>query len=612
MPANSMLAWAGSAAERWSNGAVGLALRFQLPSRVRDRLRRSVAGLLSGAVLALAILVPATAAHAQAYFWGGFGSTTSTNDYNLGTNWGNPPVGAPPVAAGQNAAFDASGSTSIDVTSPVTPHSWTFFPTSQSYTISGSDVNFSAAGGFAGGIAVFADLGQTISIANNIGESAPGVQVLQQGSSTLILAGTNTYSGGTTISSGGALQVTNNSSVGSGAVTLDSGRFQADGLSDLTFTNNFKVNAGGGTIDANGIALTISGNITDGNAPGALTVEDSSFGSGRVILTGTNTYSGGTTICSCATLQLGDATHTGSIVGAVTNENVFDIVNANTAGITSITNEGSFGPAVTTFFGANTASSIAITNRNGGETDFGVASGTDTATAGNATIVNRSGGVTVFNAMTTAGSSTITNRFSGLTLFFDNSSAGNATITNRFGGLTVFDDHSTAGNADITNRFGGTTLFVGHSSAGNATITNDSSGSFLGLPVGLGFFEASTAGTATIINNNHGFIAFGIPFDGDTSSADHAAITNNAGSALEFNALTTAGNATITTLSGGAVKFFDGSNGGNAQFITARHRLRRFLRQPRPERRRPHHGGLDRGFGLLLHRCGQHACRRRQ
>ena len=34
-----------------------------------------------------------------------------------------------------------------------------------------------------------------------------------------------------------------------GAVTLDGGAFQADGFSDLTFTNDFKVNSTGGTID---------------------------------------------------------------------------------------------------------------------------------------------------------------------------------------------------------------------------------------------------------------------------------------------------------------------------------------------------------------------------
>jgi autotransporter-associated beta strand protein len=536
---------------------------FQLPSRVQSRLRRTVADLLSGAVLAAAILVPVTSARALTYLWGGAGSTTNTTDYNLGTNWENPPAGAPPVTFGQGASFDTTGSTSVNVTGgPITPNTLFFTGSSQSYTLSGSDINLSLAG-IAGGVIDYAGFGQTISIANNIGESVAGVRVQQQGFSTLILSGTNTYSGGTTISSGGLLQVTNNSSVGSGVVTLDSGTFQADGLSDLKFTNNFKLNTGGGTIDANGIALTISGNITDVSFLGALTVVDSS-GSGRVILTGANTYTGGTTICSCATLQLGDATHIGSIVGAVTNENVFDIVNANTAGITSINNDG----GITTFFGANSASSIAITNRNGGETDFGVAAGTDTATAGNATIVNRSGGVTAFFATTTAGSATITNRFSGETAFLENSTAGNATIVNRFGGLTLFLDSSNAGNANITNRFGGTTLFAGNSSAGNATITNNSFGGIFAPPIGLGFFEASTAGTATIINNNNGLIAFGIPFGGDTSSADHAIITNNAGSALEFNAFTTAGNATITNNGASSTDFFDSSTAGNATIVT--------------------------------------------
>jgi autotransporter-associated beta strand protein len=405
--------------------------------------------------------------------------------------------------------------------------------------------------------------GVVLTIASVIANGNGGTGVLQLtdssgGFGTTVLGDLNTYTGGTKVV-GTTVQVANNFSVGTGTVTLENGTFQADGVSNLAFANNFKINStpSGSFIDANGVRLTIGGNIT---GAGQLTVQD-----GVVVLTGNNTYSGGTTICGCATLQLGDATHTASIVGAVINEQgFFSIVNANTAAITSINNDG----GLVVFFGANTASTAAIVNRNGGETDFGAASGTDTATAGNATIVNRSGGSTVFFAMTTAGGATITNWFSGTTAFLENSSAGNSTIVNRFGGLTLFEGPSTAGSANITNRFGGSTLFIGNSSAGNATITNNSSGGIISLPVGLGFFDASTAGTATIVNNNNGFIAFGLPFGFDTSSADHASITNNAGGRLEFNAFTTAGNATITTNSGGAVAFFDNSTGGNAQFIT--------------------------------------------
>jgi autotransporter-associated beta strand protein/probable HAF family extracellular repeat protein len=283
---------------------------------------------------------------------------------------------------------------------------------------------------------------------------------------------------------------------------------------------------------------------------------------GQLVLTGNSTYTGGTTICGCAMLQLGDTTHTASIVGAVTNLGILDIVNADTSAITSINNNG----GLTTFYNATSAASIAITNRNGGETDF-----LDQSTAGSATIVNRYIGFTTFNNSSSADHASITNRFGGTTYFYDQSSAGSATIVNRYNGITVFVNSSSADNAGITNRLGGSTVFFDSSTAGNATIVNGSSGVYLHpfFPaVGLGFFEESTAGTATIINNNHGFIAFGSPFSFDTASADHANITNNAGSSLEFNGLTTAGNATITTLSGAAVAFFDGSTGGNAKFIT--------------------------------------------
>ncbi len=69
------------------------------------------------------------------------------------------------------------------------------------------------------------------------------------------------------------MQVTNSTpesaarSVGTGTVTLENGQFQADGPTNLTFSNTFKVNnfALGSGIDSNDATLTISGNITDGS-----------------------------------------------------------------------------------------------------------------------------------------------------------------------------------------------------------------------------------------------------------------------------------------------------------------------------------------------------------
>jgi len=569
--------------------------------------------VLCCAVWAAASLLSVSPAQAQSYTWGDTGSTTATSDYNLGTNWGNPPAGAPPVTNGQGANFDATGSASVVVTSTVTPYSWTFNANSQSYSVSGSDVNFGSA---AWGIFNLANSGQTISISNNIGETTPSAQVQQLGASTLILSGNNTYSGQTVISAGtlqvtnnnsvgtgavfldggmfqadgasnltfannfnvtptggtvdnngtvltiagviandtgfvatgvlqltdssggfgttalsgvntysggtkvvgATLQVTNNSSVGTGAVTLDDALFQADGFSNLTFANNFRINnsINGSAIDANGVRLTIAGNISDGTGAGKLTVLDNSFaGGGVVVLTGNNTYSGGTTICFCGTLQLGDATHTASIIGDVNNEGLFNIVKANTSGITSITTDGGF----TTFFGGNTAGTMTIVNKNVGATAF-----LETSSAGSANITNRAGGVTLF----------------GMPGGTDTSTAASATIDNNNGG-TIFSALTSAGTAHITNRNGG----------------------------GTEFGDQASAGSATIVNNNNGFTAFGVSASADTATAGNAVITNNNNGATVFSAFATAGNAVITTNSGGSAVFFDNSTGGNARFITA-------------------------------------------
>ena len=149
-------------------------------------------------------------------------------------------------------------------------------------------------------------LGLSGTISN--GNGTTGVLQLA-GLGTTVLSGSNAYTGGTNVLNA-TLQVTNNSSVGSGTVTLDNALFQADGVSNLTFSNNFRIDNSpmGGAIDANGTTLTIAGNVTDGAGAGKLTVLDT-FGGGTVVLLGNNTYSGGTTICACAALQLGDASH---------------------------------------------------------------------------------------------------------------------------------------------------------------------------------------------------------------------------------------------------------------------------------------------------------------
>ncbi|MGN1287628.1 MAG: autotransporter domain-containing protein, partial [Bradyrhizobium sp.] len=398
--------------------------------------------------------------------------------------------------------------------------------------------------------------------------------IVLNGGGTLVLSGANTYTGGTTIcgtacgAAGGSsvLQVGVNtvgtpgaivsSAIGTGLLTFDGGTLQAGG--NYTVANNAQINATGGTIDANGYTFTYSGNIA---GPGGLTALN-----GRVVLTGTNTYAGGTTICNCATLQLGDATHTASIVGQVNVEGRFDIVNANTAGITKIVNDGLSGVATTTFRNSTTASTAIIDNLNSGITQF-----RDSSTAGNATVSNTNSGLTVFRDASSAGNATFNNSNGGAVVFgnafggpggSDTSTAAKAAINNHDGGSTVFLAYTNAGQATITNGSnGGSTQFLEFSSAASATITTAATGY-------LAFFQNSTAANATI--DNSGLTYFGTSGFSSTEAptAGNATIVNRSGGALMFDAYATAGNATITTESGANVKFAGNSTGGAAQFIT--------------------------------------------
>ena len=128
----------------------------------------------------------------------------------------------------------------------------------------------------------------------------------KQGTGILILAGTNTYSGGTTVSAG--------------ELEGDSNSLQGNILDDaaVVFNQNFN-----GTFNG---TLTGSGSVTK-------------QGSGTLSFFGSNTYTGGTTV------QAGDLSVNGSLLGNVLIDNGGTFSgNAIIAGGGSVTNNGTVSP----------------------------------------------------------------------------------------------------------------------------------------------------------------------------------------------------------------------------------------------------------------------------
>jgi autotransporter-associated beta strand protein len=263
----------------------------------------------------LAGLLPSSPARAQSFTWGG--GTTFTTDYGTATNWSNPGT-APPVFPTQSAIFAGTGSSAVTIgAGPMQPDSWTFTSDARAYVISGNPVAFSLSGP-TGGVINNGNLGQRIEISANITDGIGGaIGVQQLGNSTLVLSGANGYSGGTLISAG-TVQVTNANSLGSGTVTLNGGslQMQSSTVVNVAFSNNFAVNAAGGTIDANGAQVNLQGVIADGTGAGVLRLIDSTGSTAaNVQLSGVNTYSGGTLVMG-TTVVVSNNSSVGS--GAVT------------------------------------------------------------------------------------------------------------------------------------------------------------------------------------------------------------------------------------------------------------------------------------------------------
>ena len=129
------------------------------------------------------------------------------------------------------------------------------------------------------------------------------------GDGTLVLSGTNTYSGGTTVTAG-TLAVSSDANLGAstGAVTINGGKLAVTAA--ITSGRGVTVGASNGEIEiASATTTTLSGTVA---GAGALTKS----GAGTLVLSGTNTHAG--TTVTAGTLAVSSDANLGTSSGAVT------------------------------------------------------------------------------------------------------------------------------------------------------------------------------------------------------------------------------------------------------------------------------------------------------
>ena len=274
---------------------------------------------------------------------------------------------------------------------------------------------------------------------------------------TLILAGDNTYTGGSTINAG-TLQIGDGASAGSivGPVVNNAALIFARG-DNYDFASAV---SGSGSVSINGV-VKLSGAIT--SSQGVTILNGSSLTSTGVI-TAPNaiTFANGGTFANAGTVN-GDVaknganastvTNTGSINGTVYNVGSGLLTIANRAGglirgastgisgggVMSITNAGTISGVNGSSNGIAASGTLTLVNQNGGQITGGSAGSAVLSTGANASITNQNGGrLNGFYGISTSGAGGVINN-SGLIRGVNDAILlnGATTLTNNAGGLVV-------------------------------------------------------------------------------------------------------------------------------------------------------------------------------
>jgi autotransporter-associated beta strand protein len=392
-------------------------------------------------------------------------------------------------------------------------------------TVSGGTTTFSGTGGhtlFSNGTLQLGLYGVTISTA--IGESGGSYSFTKTGSGLLTLSAANTYTGSTIVGEGTvALSGSGRLADASLLVVSNGATMNFAGISDTIrgMSGAGSVTLGSGTLTSSNTATdTFSGSVT---GTGAFVKQ----GEGTQVLTGANTYSGGTLVSAGAL-----AGSTTGLQGAITN---------NAALIFDQSGSGTFAGTL--------SGSGSLIKTNAGTVIFTNSASQSGVSIAQGTLQIGSGGAagSLSGAITNDG--TLAFNRSGLLTHSGNITGGGSVTKSGTGTVTLSGNNSYSG---------GTTISAG-GLAGNATslqgsIVNDASVIF--DQAGTGTFAGNVSGSGALIKTNTGTLIVtntisqtGVTVaqgtlqvgDGGSTGSIAGAITNNG--TLAFNR---AGNSTVS------------------------------------------------------------------